>query len=87
MQHELKITYGDDVLLSAGKPRDDFNQEARFLRAAKLYELGRVSSGQAAAMCGRGRVAFLFALRDIGVSMSNLSPEDAADEIDFAEYG
>lgn len=87
MSHTLQIVYDDDVLLSSGLPRDAFNDEARFLLAAKLYELGRVSSGQAAEMCGKGRVAFLLELPKVGVSVSNLRPEDADAEVDFIEHG
>lgn len=87
MQHTLEIAYGDDVLLSAGLTRDAFDEEARFLLAAKLYELGRLSSGQAAALCGKERVAFLVELPKIGVSISNLRPEDAEAELDFIRHG
>ena len=87
MTHTLSIEYGDDVLLSTGLPERDFNEEARFLLAAKLYELGRLSSGQAAALCGKGRVQFLLSLPRIGISLSNLRPEDAASEIEFLRHG
>ena len=87
MTHTLSIEYGDDVLLSTGLPERDFNEEARFLLAAKLYELGRLSSGQAAALCGKGRVQFLLSLPRIGISVSNLRPEDAASEIEFLLRG
>jgi predicted HTH domain antitoxin len=87
MTHTLSIEYGDDVLLSTGLPERDFNEEARFLLAAKLYELGRLSSGQAAALCGKGRVEFLLSLPRIGISLSNLRPEDAASEIEFLRHG
>jgi predicted HTH domain antitoxin len=87
MTHTLSIEYGDDVLLSTGLPERDFNEEARFLLAAKLYELGRLSSGQAAALCGKGRVEFLLSLPRIGISVSNLRPEDAASEIEFLLRG
>ena len=39
MGYSLTIEYGDDVLLSAGLSRNEFDAEARFLLAAKLYEL------------------------------------------------
>src|SRR6185436_4643884 len=48
MLHHLTIEYGDDVLFSTGLTRNEFDDEARFLLAAKLYELGRLTSGQAA---------------------------------------
>jgi len=85
--HTLQIEYGDDVLLSSGLSRDAFADEARFLLAAKLYEMGRLSSGQAARLCGMGRVAFLMGLHRVGVSMSNLGPEDAGAELEFIQHG
>jgi predicted HTH domain antitoxin len=83
MTHTLAIEYSDDVLLGTGLPEREFNEEARFLLAAKLYELGRLSSGRAAALCGKGRVEFLHSLPRVGVSLSNLRPEDAGSEIEF----
>jgi hypothetical protein len=53
MHHHLTLEYGDDVLFSMGLSRDEFDEEARFLLAAKLYELGCLTSGQAAQLCGR----------------------------------
>jgi hypothetical protein len=85
--HQLNIEYGDDVLVSAAMPKDEFVAEAKFLLAAKLYELGRLSSGQAAGLCGKGRVDFLFSLPRIGVSMSNLRPEDVDVELGFIRGG
>jgi predicted HTH domain antitoxin len=49
--------------------------------------LGRLSSGQAAKLCGMARVQFLLALPRIGVKVSNLSVEDADDELAFARNG
>jgi len=83
MDYELTIQYGDDVLFSTGLSRNEFDQEAAFLLAAKLYELGRLSSGQAAKLCGKGRVDFLLSLPRAGVSISNLRPGDADAEVRF----
>lgn len=57
MLHHLTIEYGDDVLFSAGLTRNEFDEEARFLLAAKLYELGRphVGTGREAVRQGEGR--------------------------------
>lgn len=87
MPHRLKIDYGDDVLLSSGLTRDAFDREARFLLASKLYELGRISSGQAATLSGKERVEFLLDLPKVGVSVSNLCAEDAASELGFVRNG
>ena len=84
MQHTLTIEYGDDVILSLGLSPNQFSREARLLLAAKLYELGRLTSGQAAKLCGVGRVEFLVSLSRLGIPASNLRPEDAEEEIAFA---
>ena len=59
MKHQLKIEYGDDVLADLGLSPDEFAREARFVLAAKYYEMGRISSGQAARLCKLERVDFL----------------------------
>jgi predicted HTH domain antitoxin len=81
--YELTIQYGDDVLFSSCLSRNEFDEEAAFLLAGKLYELGRLSSGQAAKLCGKSRVGFLMSLPRIGISISNLRPEDAEAEVRF----
>ncbi len=86
MSHSLTIEYGEDVLFSLGLSQEEFTAEARFILAAKLYELGRLSSGQAAGLCGKGRVEFLLSLPRIGISLSNLREEDAASEIEFLKH-
>jgi len=87
MTHQLSIEYGDDVLLAAAMPKAEFDAEAKFLLAAKLYELRRLSSSQSARLCGKARVDFLLSLPRIGVSISNLRPEDADVELRFLGGG
>ncbi len=87
MNHTLTIPYDDSVLLEASLTREEFEREAAFLLAAKLYERGRLSSGKAAELCGRGRVDFLLALPRADVPMSNLRREDVEDEVAYAKRG
>lgn len=77
MERRVTIEYGDDLLFSLGMSAEQFSEEAKFLLAAKLYELGKLSSGQAARLCGKTRVDFLMSLTRIGIPVSNLQPEDA----------
>ena len=84
MTRSLTISYDDSVFLEASQTRDEFEREAKLLLAAMLFELGRLSSGKAAELCGMGRVEFLLALPRVGASLSNLGPEDADDEAAFA---
>jgi predicted HTH domain antitoxin len=85
MKHELTIEYGDEILAGLGLSPEEFSREARFLLAAKLYELGRLSSGQAAKLSDLERVDFLVALGRIGVAASNLDEDEAAFEIEFGK--
>lgn len=84
MQNTLTIEYTDDLLFALGVSNQEFSEEARLLLAAKLYELGRISSGQAAHLAKMSRVEFLFSLSRLGVPMSNLKAEDLAAESNFA---
>ncbi|MGB7209890.1 MAG: UPF0175 family protein [Pyrinomonadaceae bacterium] len=83
-QNILTIEYSDDLLYRLGQSREGFSAEAKLLLAAKLYELGRLSSGEAAQFAGKSRVEFLFALNQLGIPMSNLRAEDLDNELDFA---
>ena len=53
----------------------DERQTARFL-AAKLYESGRLSLGQAADLAGLSKVAFAEILSDYNVSLFNYSASE-----------
>lgn len=83
MTRQLTLDYNDELLVSLGLSEQEFRVEAGFLLAAKLYELGKLSSGQAARLCGLSRVAFLLGLPRAGVTVSNLRPEDADADIAF----
>jgi predicted HTH domain antitoxin len=52
----------------------------RFI-AAKFYESGKLSLGQAAEMAGLSKSTFAELLGDYGVSIINYSVEDLKDEI------
>lgn len=84
MQNTLTIEYTDDLLFALGISDKEFSEEAKFLLAAKLYEMGRISSGQAAKLAGKSRVEFLYSLSRLNISLSNLRREDLENELGFA---
>lgn len=60
---------------------NEFARELQFLAAAKLFELGRLSSGKAACLAEMSRVAFLHELDRIGVPAINLRDEEIEAEV------
>ena len=58
----------------------DERDTVRFL-AAKLYENGRLSLGQAAELAGLPKVAFSEILADYDVSLINYPPSDIAKDV------
>ena len=76
----VNIEIPDDVLVATGQPRELFVREAKFLLATKLVELGRISSGKAAEMCGMKRVEFLFAASRAGVPVADLDDDESVRE-------
>lgn len=56
-------------------------RELPFLAAAKLYEIGRLSSGKAARLAGMSRMTFLREFDRVGVPAINLRDEQIEAEI------
>jgi predicted HTH domain antitoxin len=76
MSLQLTIEYPETFPDAVGRTREQFEQEARWAMAVKLFELQRLSSGMAAALLGVDRVTFLLKLDDYGVPMIDLTEEE-----------
>jgi predicted HTH domain antitoxin len=76
MSLQLTIDYPENFPDAIGKTREQFEQEAKWAMAIKLFELKQLSSGMAATLIGVERVTFLLKLNDYGVSMIDLSEEE-----------
>jgi predicted HTH domain antitoxin len=74
----------EDVLSTLGPDPEAAAGELRVLAAMKLFELGRVSSGAAAAIAGMPRVGFLAKLGEYGVSPFQVTPADLEHDLDVA---
>jgi predicted HTH domain antitoxin len=72
----LTIEIPAEVLLSTGQSREEFIKEAKLLLAAKLFELGRLSSGKAAQLCDMGRVEFLLLMSRMGIPVADLDEDE-----------
>jgi predicted HTH domain antitoxin len=78
------IAYPEEVRLALNLSADAFTDEIRMAAAAKLYELGRLSSGRAAELAGISRVRFLHELHRYGVPAINLSDDELRQDISHA---
>jgi predicted HTH domain antitoxin len=67
-------------LLLHSKDLASLELRSRLLLALKFFELGELTSGQAAEMCGLSRVAFLFEAGKQGIPVSELSDDELAAE-------
>lgn len=65
-----------------GKNRAELEQRSKFLLALKYFELGEITSGQAAQMADMGRVAFLNEASRNGVPVIDMDEEEMA--LEFA---
>ena len=76
MPLQLTINYPETFPDALGKTREQFERDARWAMAVKLYELKQLSSGMAASLLGVDRVTFLLKLNDYGVAIIDLSEEE-----------
>lgn len=79
----LSIEFPETVLIACGWSREEFIRESKFLLVAKLFELGRLSSGKAAELCGLSRPEFLLAMGRLGVPVADL--DDSELEREFSD--
>lgn len=79
----LSISYPDSLLATLNLSADLFEEEARLALAVKLFELGRLTSGQAAQLAGIPRTAFLLTCSRYGTASVQWDREEL--ETEFGE--
>jgi predicted HTH domain antitoxin len=80
---EITADIPDDTLEALKLSPDTAGSTLRMAAAAKLYEIGRLSSG-AARLAGVPRPVFLTRLADYGVATFDLDDEDVEQETRLA---
>jgi predicted HTH domain antitoxin len=77
----IQIDLPDEISVSLKEAPAELEREIRMAAAAKLYELGKLSSGRAAQLANVTRVAFLQALGRYGVAILDLSREELVEDL------
>jgi len=81
MTHQMTIDYPDTLPDFLQESVSEFEQEARFAMAAKMFESKRIPSGIAAGLVGMDRVSFLLKLHEQHVAMIDLDAAELAADI------
>lgn len=79
--YQLTVNYSETLPDVVGSTQEQFEQEAKWAMAVKLFEMKRLSSGMAAALIGVDRVTFLLKLADYGISMIDLSEAELLSDL------
>jgi predicted HTH domain antitoxin len=76
----IQIEYPESWTASTGSSAERFENDARMALAMKLFEMGRLTSGQGAQLAGISRVAFLFNCPQWNVPAVNWDADELAAE-------
>ncbi|MDY7014196.1 MAG: UPF0175 family protein, partial [Cyanobacteriota bacterium] len=78
---QLTINYPDNLPDALQQTQSQFEEEAKWSMAVKLFERKRISSGIAAQLVGTDRVSFLLNLHRYEVATIDLTEEELLSEL------
>ena len=81
---QISLTLPDESLVALKLSPQGMAEELRLAAAVKLYELGRLSSGAAAALAGIPRAVFLMKLADYGVPTFRMTEDELREDLRHA---
>ncbi|MDX2031457.1 MAG: UPF0175 family protein [Blastocatellia bacterium] len=79
--HEVTISISSEALVALKLSPEDAAKTVRLAAAVKLYEIGQLSSGAAAALADIPRTLFLSKLGDFGVATFRQTEEDLREDL------
>ena len=81
MNYQLNIAYPEKLPDALQLTHEQFKENAKMAMAAKLFEMGKLSSGMAAQLAGVDRVFFLLNLHKYGVNMIDMGDDELESDI------
>jgi predicted HTH domain antitoxin len=78
---KITVQYPDEFELAVQATPEELEAQIRLMAALKMFELGKLSSGQAAELAGLSRVEFFEMCGRYRVSVLNYPPEELEDEL------
>jgi predicted HTH domain antitoxin len=85
MNNVLTVEYPDTLPDALNMSQAELEREARLAMSIKLFETGRLSSGQAAGLVGMARSQFLHEVHRFGVSAIQVEPDELEQDLAAAE--
>ncbi|MCI5143013.1 MAG: UPF0175 family protein [Candidatus Electrothrix sp. ATG1] len=76
----LSVQYPSGIPAVINTSPEIFEEEAKMAMAVKLFEIGRLTSGQAAALAGISRVTFLVECHRFGAASVDWNDEELDQE-------
>lgn len=84
MPNQINIDYSQNLPDILQMTKKAFEEEAKMAMAVKLFEMKRLSSGQAATLAGMERTRFLLNLHRYNVPMIDLEEDELLSDMNNA---
>ena len=77
----IQIQLPENLVLQFGSSLEKTRIESQKLLAIKLFEMGYLTTGQSAEMCGMNRIDFMIELSKMNIPVVTMDKEDIEKEI------